>query len=73
VLLSKEEGKSISEIARTLLDEALLTHQNTAWEARTHVLERLRILRNRVQPREEVKDDLVQGPRNEREEERPWL
>lgn len=72
VILSKEEGKSISEITRTLLDEALLAHQNTVWAARSHVLARLRILRNSVRSAAGMDKDLVEASRNEREDERPW-
>jgi hypothetical protein len=72
VILSKEEGKSISEITRTLLDEALLAHQNAVWAARSHVLERLRILRNSVRSAVAVDPNFVEAFRNEREDERPW-
>jgi hypothetical protein len=73
VLLSKDEGRSISEVARSLLDEALLAHQSTVWESRSHVIERLRIFRNLVRERRgAVEVDLITESRNERENERPW-
>jgi hypothetical protein len=71
--LSEEEGKSISEIARSLLDEALLAHQSTVWEARSRAVEQLRLLRDGVrQARGVAERDLVGDSRNEREDERPW-
>jgi len=71
--LSEEKGKSISEIARSLLDEALLAHQSTVWEARSRALEQLRILRDGVrQAGRAAQRDLVADSRDEREVERPW-
>lgn len=72
LLLSREEGKSISEVARSLIDEALIGHQNTVWEARSRAIERLRVLRRSiVQAGAAANGDLVEDSRNEREDERP--
>lgn len=71
--LSKEEGKSISEIARSLLDEAFLSHQTTVWLARSRAIDQLRLLRGDVARRGvSTERDFVGESRGEREDERPW-
>jgi hypothetical protein len=71
--LSEEEGRSISEITRSLLDEALRSRQTTVWRARSRAIERLRSLRVDVARGGRSMDkDLVAESRREREDEQPW-
>ena len=73
VLISREEGKSISEVTRTLIDEALVAHGSAAWAARESALSELRALRQSIQGTSGVVAvDLVGEARDEREQERPW-
>ena len=73
VLISREEGKSISEVTRTLIDEALVAHRSAAWAARESALIELRSLRQSIQGTSgRVTVDLVGEARDEREQERPW-
>ena len=72
VLMSREEGKSISEVTRTLIDEALVAHRSAAWAAREPALIELRALRESIQGTSGmVTVDLVGEARDEREQERP--
>jgi adenylate kinase family enzyme len=71
--LSQEEGKSISEITRSLLDEALLSHQTTVWMARSRAIDQLRAMRRNVtRGGVSIEGDLVVESRSEREDDRPW-
>ena len=49
VRISREEGTSISHVARTLIDEALVAHPIAAWAAREPTLGHLRALRESIQ------------------------
>ena len=72
--MSREEGKSISEVTRTLIDEALVAHQSAAWAAREIALVDLRALRESIQGTNGmITVDLVGEARDEREQERPRL
>ena len=72
VLISREEGKSISQVARTLIDEALVTHRSAAWAAREPALVHLRTLRDAIQATSGVVTvDLIGEARDEREQEGP--
>lgn len=72
VLISREEGKSISEVARTLIDEALVAHRSAAWSARAPALGHLRALRESIRDTSgRITVDLVAEAREEREQERP--
>ena len=71
--LSEEEGKSVSEITRTLLDEALAAHQTAAWRGRSRAINDLRALRRSIEGRGTPEErDLVDEARVEREAQRPW-
>ena len=71
VLISREQGQSISEVARTLIDEALVTHRSAAWAAREPALVQLRALRASIHSNSgPVTVDLVGEAREEREAER---
>lgn len=72
-MLSRDEGKSISEIARSLIDEALRSHQGPVWDNRTRILGGMRDLRERIGSRVgTLRFDPVGESRTGREEERPW-
>ena len=72
VLISRQEGKSISEVARTLIDEALVAHRSAAWSARKPALGHLRALREAIRDTSgRITVDLVAEAREEREQERP--
>ena len=71
-LMSREEGKSISEVTRTLIDEALVAHRSAAWAARETALIDLRALRESILGTNGmITVDLVAEARDEREKERP--
>ena len=70
--MSREEGKSISEVTRTLIDEALVANQSAAWAARETALIDLRALREAIQGTNGmITVDLVGEARDEREQEHP--
>jgi hypothetical protein len=70
--MSREEGKSISEVTRTLIDEALVAHRSAAWAAREPALIELRALRESIPGTSGmVTVDLVGEARDEREQECP--
>jgi hypothetical protein len=71
--LSEEEGRSISEITRSLLDEALRSRQTTVWLARSQAIDQLRLLRaDLTRGGLSIEKDLVAESRGERENEQPW-
>ena len=71
VLLSQEQGKGISEVARNLIDEALLGHQSAVCKTRGELIQRMRAFRNDVERMKGVmRRDLVGEAREEREAER---
>ena len=73
VLISREEGKSISEVARALIDEALVAHRSAAWSAREPALGHLRALRESIRDTSgRITADLIAEAREEREQERRW-
>lgn len=72
VRISREEGTSISHVARTLIDEALVAHPIAAWAAREPTLGHLRALRESIQATNGmITVDLVGEARDVREQERP--
>ncbi|HLF89630.1 MAG TPA: ribbon-helix-helix protein, CopG family [Anaerolineales bacterium] len=68
--LAQQEQRSISEIVREILDQYLEENdQRTRWVRRSQALQRLSVLRARVQKRTGVyTGDLVAGAREERDE-----
>ena len=68
--LAQQEQRSISEIVREILDQYLEENdQRTRWIRRSQALNRLSVLRARVQKRTGVyAGDLVAAARDERDE-----